>query len=403
MNFDVGAVADINGVSLASLGGVQVPIEGIHVVNMDMEGNVLNDYSIQEPVLPKSTATRLPFSGAAGLLEMEIETATDDAASLSGTNDPIGMTVGYYDVYNVLRTDYYPDIRPFVRSGRGFEAGSVDVVRMLVPGMAELRWVEFEPSHTTGTTPGTWRIAKLTASSGVNGRKTVRALNQMVIEGTPIHIGLAEVLITGSVLVNGDDPATAKTVSTGENLSRLLNSGGGLTIGVGVYGSTAGYKTKIENYDPDTGATEKADLNETHGYTREYLQQLIRSAEDAAKNGATAGVKQAAQQVADIAKTMLDSYGTFRDEEYTIKFNAPRNYSGRDKCYRITVYSTEMNDVLFTVDVKVYPEAEQLTNAISLWRTEEANVPASVPTDNNDNNNSVNNNEPAGTTPGGEG
>ena len=172
---------------------------------------------------------------------------------------------------------------------------------------------------------------------------------------------------------------------------------------MGVYGSTAGYKTKIENYDPDTGATEKADLNETHGYTREYLQQLIRSAEDAAKNGATAGVKQAAQQVADIAKTMLDSYGTFRDEEYTIKFNAPRNYSGRDKCYRITVYSTEMNDVLFTVDVKVYPEAEQLTNAISLWRTEEANVPASVPTDNNDNNNSVNNNEPAGTTPGGEG
>ena len=407
MNFDVGAVADISGVSLAALGGVNVPIEGISVVNMDMDGNVLTEYSIQEPFTPKTTATRLPFSGAVGLLEMEIETATDDATSLSGTKEPISMTVGYYDVYNILRTEYYPDIRPFVRSGRNFEAGSVDVIKMIVPGMAELRWIEFEPRHTTGTTPGTWRIGKLTASSGANGRKTVRALNQMVIEGTPIHIGLAEVLITGSVLVNGDDPSTAKTVSTGENLSRLLNSGGGLTIGVGLYGSTAGYKTKIENYDPDTGATEKADLNETHGYTREYLQQLIKSAEDAAKNGATAGVKQAAQQVADIAKTMLDSYGTFREEEYTVKFDAPRNYSGRDKCYRITVYSTEMNDVLFTVDVKVYPETEQLTNAISLWRTEEANVPAPTPaptpSNNNDNNNSVNNNEPAGENTGGEG
>ena len=63
-----------------------------------------------------------------------------------------------------------------------------------------------------------------------------------------------------------------------------------------------------------------------------------------------------------------------------------------------------MNDVLFTVDVKVYPETEQLTNAISLWRTEEANVPVTpAPSQqtNNDNNNSVNNNESAPDTSGG--
>ena len=407
MNFDAGAVSEIAGVSLVSLGGVEVPIEGIYVLNKDMDDNVLNEYSIQEPVTPKSTATRLPFGGAVGLLEMQIETATDEATSLSGTKEPISMTVGYYDIYNILRTEYYPDIRPYVRSGRGFEAGSVDTVKMLVPGMAELRWVEFEPKHKEGTTPGTWRIGKVTAKAGEDGRTNVRALDQLVIEGTPVHIGLAEVLITGSVLVEGDDETTAKTVSSGENLSRLLNSGGGLSIGVALYGSTAGFKAKIENYDSDTGATEKADLNETHGYTREYLQQLIKSANDAAKNGETAGVRQSAQQVADIANTMIDSYGSFNSEDYTVKFKAPKNYSGRDKCYRITVYSTEMNDVLFTVDVKVYPETEQLTNAISLWRTEEANVPvAPAPSQqtNNDNNNSVNNNEPApDASEGGEG
>ncbi|MBP5750160.1 MAG: hypothetical protein J6X24_05185, partial [Firmicutes bacterium] len=105
--------------------------------------------------------------------------------------------------------------------------------------------------------------------------------------------------------------------------------------------------------------------------------------------------------------TMLDSYGSFSNEDYTVKFKAPKNYSGRDKCYRITVYSTEMNDVLFTVDVKVYPETEQLTNAISLWRTEEANVPVTPPPSqqtNNDNNNSVNDNGSApDTSEGGEG
>ena len=405
MDFMVGAVEDITGVNLVSLGGVEVPIEGISVVNMSMSNEVLNEYSVQEPVLPKSTATRLPFLGAVGLLDLEIETATDDATSLSGTKDPIKMTVGYYDVYNILRTETYPNIRPYIRSGRGFEAGSVDTLRMLVPGMAELRWLEFEPTHTTGTTPGTWRIGKLTARSGVDGRKNVRNLNQMVIEGTPIHIGLAEVLVTGSVLVNGDDAGTAKTVSTGENLSRLINSGGGLSIGVGVFGSTAGYKARIENYDPETGATEKADLNETHGYTRDYLVQLISSAEAGARSGATSGIRQAAKQVAEIANAMLDSYGTFTDEANTVRFQAPRNYSGRDKCYRITVYSVEMTDVLFTVDVKVYPEADQLANAISLWRTEEANAPA--PSSDNsfesDNNNSVNTTPAENNTSGGEG
>ena len=103
---------------------------------------------------------------------------------------------------------------------------------------------------------------------------------------------------------------------------------------------------------------------------------------------------------------MLDSYGTFENENFTVKFKAPRNYSGRDKCYRITVYSAEMNDVMFTVDVKVYPETEQLTNAINLWKTEEANVPAPAPQNttpaDDDNNNSVNDN-PADDTSGGEG
>ncbi|MBO5517424.1 MAG: hypothetical protein J6A42_05040 [Firmicutes bacterium] len=398
MDFEVGAVTDITGLNLVSLGGIEVPIEGVSVVNMDMDGNVLNEYSIQESILPKQTASQFAFSGAAKLLNLEIETATDDASSLSGTKDPISMTVGYYDVYGVLRTEYYPDIRSYVRSGRNFEAGSVDVINLLVPGMDELRWIEFEPRHTTGTTPGTWRIAKLTASAGADGRKSVRILNQMIIEGTPIHIGLAEVLVTGSVLVNGDDPSTAKTVSTGESLSRLMNSGGGLSIGVGVYGSTAGYKAKIENFDPDTGATEKADLNETHGYTRDYLIQLISSAEAAARGGATAGVRQAAKQVAEIANAMLDSYGTFTDEANTVRFQAPRNYSGRDKCYRITVYSNEMNDVLFTVDVKVYAETEQLTNAINLWRTEEANAPAPAPSTDN-----TQTDTPAETPAGGEG
>ncbi len=402
-NFFCGAVSDITGISLVSLGGVNVPIEGIYVANRAMDGTVLNEYSVQAPVTPKQTATRLAFSGATSLLNLEIETATDEAASLSGTTDPISMTVGYYDIYGVLRTETYSDIRPFVVSGRRFEAGSVDQVRLLVPGMSELRWIELEPKHTTGTTPGTWRIAKLTASAGLDGRSTVRALNQMVIEGKPIHIGLAEVLITGSVLVNGDDPTTAKTVSTGENLSRLINSGSGLSIGVALYGSTAGFDAKIENYDPDTGATEKADLNETHGYTRDYLTQLISSAEASAKNGATAGVRQAAKQVADIATTMRDSYGTFRTENATVSFQAPRNYSGRDKCYRITVFSNEMNDVLFTVDVKVYAEAEQLTNAINLWRTEEANVPASAPSSDTPSTDNTQTNTPAETPAGGEG
>ena len=49
------------------------------------------------------------------------------------------MTVGYFDEYGVLSTQVFGDIRGSIVSGRGFAAGETDVVRVLIPGMSELR------------------------------------------------------------------------------------------------------------------------------------------------------------------------------------------------------------------------------------------------------------------------
>ncbi|MCR4725412.1 MAG: hypothetical protein K5772_08260 [Clostridia bacterium] len=366
-----GNVADITGINIVSLGSLSVPVSGIYAANQASDGTVLQDYSVQSGASPKTTPERISFNGSVGLLNLTLETANDDSNSSSGTMAPIRMKVGYYDIYGVQRTDTFEDIRPYVTSGGNFAAGSVDTVRMLVPGMMELRWIELEPAGT-GDTPATWRLKKLSAGVGIDGTQTVRNLDTRIVQGEPLHVSLADILMKGIVTVDGDDVSSAKTITSGENLSRLLNSGGGLVIGVNTYGSTEGFSAKIENYDPQTGATEKANLSETHGYTNDYLSQLISSAKSSASNGKSSGEKQAAQQVVNIASAMLNSYGSLTTDSASVVFRAPRNFSGRDLNYRITVYSNEMNDVLYTVDVKIYSEADVLSNAISLWRAEQS-------------------------------
>ena len=401
LSYNLGYVSEITGVSVVSTGGLEVPLDGIYVANVGPDGSVLQDYSVQTPAMPNGIPQRYAFNGSVGLLNMTLQTGSDEATASSGTDGAVRMTVGYYDIYGVLRQDTYQDIRPYINSSDAFQPGATDTLRMLVPGMAELRWVELEPIRkSAGDTPATWRLDKVTASIGLGSRSQSKYINKTVMEGTPIHIGLADILLTGVVSVTGDTDEDKKNVTSGETVSRMMSSGSEMDISVRAFGSTAGIAAKVENYDPTTGAVERANLGETHGYTREYLVQLISSAESSARTGETAGVRQAAKQVAEIADSMLESYGTLDAPEgsYNVKFKAPRNFTGSDLYYRITVYSRELNDVLFSVDVRVNSEPDLLTNAVNLWRTEQANVPAPAPSsggggnNNSDNTNNTNNN-----------
>ncbi|MBR0114280.1 MAG: hypothetical protein IJM11_03760, partial [Firmicutes bacterium] len=367
IDFDLGNVSDITGAFITAQGGLDAKIQNMYVEAQSFEGETLFTRSISGTVSPSERPARYPFSGNVGLLRLTLETAGDDSSIHSGTTDPIAMTVGYYDSYGVMRTYTIDNIRSYVSEGGGFAAGSVDEIGVLVPEMTELRYIELEPRNSEGYIASSWKLSRLTAVIGNGGRSITRVYDQLIVQGKPAHIGLADILLSGLVYSGSASigvPSQAKTVASGENLSTLLDSGDVLRIDPTVHGSTSGITAQIENYDPQTGASSAASLGATHGYTDSYLSQLLSSAKLSRISGDSAAEREAAAQVEAIINELTKSAGSFRNDG-NVNFTAPRNFTGRDLSYRITVRSQELEDILFTVDVKVYPEADQLTNAVT--------------------------------------
>ena len=408
LDYVLGDVTEIAGINVVAIGSIDAPIRAVYLGNQTKDGSVDQAWGVDHVIVPTENPQRVDFAGSVGLLNLSLKTAEDVGTASSGTKGPVRMTVGYYDEYGYLTTDdaVFDNIRPLIESGSGFVAGKTDTIRLLIPGCSEIRWVRLEPWHNEGTTNAEWRLDQIDAQIGLDGHPITRTIDkekQVISEGTPLDVILAEVLVNGTVYLKEDPTAQTNEeggnaaaeqkqdegtpVHTGENLPVQLDSGEGLQIDVRVFGSSMDYQATLYSLDPVTGATGRGSLSPTHHYTDEQLAERIADAERVIAEGsvenannsadvarALAEEVKAAKSVLAYAKALQNTKGSLLNGSGTVTFFAPRNYSGETKYYRLTIASAEVPSAAFLLDISVTSETELLTDAITRLETAHTNT-----------------------------
>ena len=119
----------------------------------------------------------------------------------------------------------------------------------------------------------------------------------------------------------------------------------------------------ITSYDPSTGATGRANLDATHGYSESQLASRETFAnETLAIEGVTDAERAAAEKVLSIITTLRNSAGSFNPGSSTSSFKAPHNYGSSKIYYQITVKNSS-GDLIFGVVVTVQTENDPLPAA----------------------------------------
>ena len=375
LDFSVGNVGEFVGVNIVSMGKLDMNIDSLYLADQDAEGTVLSQKSYPYGITPELSPARYNFDGETKLVNLTIVTAEDESMANSGTDGPVRMVVGYVDIYGESKTQTYENIRPYIVSGDKFSAGSMDTVRMLIPNMAELRWIELEPKseHKEETAEGTasmasWKLRQVSASVGLEDRSVTRVLDQRIMEDAPLHIVFSDIVLVGTVYVaeaGGDLSQPLVTVGTGHGESVTVDSGADVFVTVRVSGSDEGFTARLSGLDPITGEEEKASLDPTHGYSTETLDMLYTLAGESVENAFYEQEKESAQHVMDLVQSVRNSAGRFYADQ--VRLTTPHNYTGAKMKYRITVCSEEEPNAYFTLDVIIRNEPNELADAIANW------------------------------------
>ena len=388
LDFNLGNVEELTAVNLVTAGKLDLTIRSIWLADLTADGTVGTIWGSGDTLTPGVSPMRVNFTDDVTLLTLVIKTADATTSTSSGTNGPIRMTLGCYDKYGEMRQPLvFEDIRVYAdsveqtdetASAKGFMAGGTAVIKLLLSDFGELRWIELEPWHDNGETAATWMPSKLSAVLDLYGNPTERFIDQLIVEGEPLHVGMAEILISGTATIRSDahEAVSTVTINSADGAALQLSSGQETVIEPRLMGSDSGWSATLEGYDPATGSTSLILLDETHSYTAAYLAQLYASAHASMENGQSATEREAAKRVVDIILEMQHSAGTFSTLGNLITFRPPRNYTGRDLNYRITVASDEDSSVRFTVDVKALSETDPLPGTIELWVGEQERLAA---------------------------
>lgn len=392
LDYILGDIAELTGVNLVTTGGLNIPLSCIYLANQAPDNTITQTWSIQPDegdIVPSAGRAGYAVNGTVGAVTLKLKTAPNTAGSISsGTQGPVKMTVGYYDEYGVLRTAVYENIRRYITSGGGFAAGDTDEVQMLIPGLSEIRWVEFEPWHDTGDAQASWKLEQLTAQVGLGGAEITKMPNKTIVEGSPLRIGLAEVFVAGDlqtldtkgeVVKAAEDETNPEesddsTIYSGESGTVLLKSGEGIKVNVRVSGSNEGFTAKLESFDPTTGATGRASLEPTHKYTEERLTEILTSAISITNSNATSDERSAAQNVVTQVQALYKSEGSYTAEGDSVTFRTPRNFSGGSQYYRLTISSKENSEAAIVIDLTVNSETDLLSDALDRLSTAQTNA-----------------------------
>ena len=91
-----------------------------------------------------------------------------------------------------------------------FSSGGIDVVTLLIPDFAALRWIELEPWHelkdgeersenAEDGPKASWKLRSVSAAVGLDGAEVTRVVDQRIFEGAPLRIGLSDIILLGTL------------------------------------------------------------------------------------------------------------------------------------------------------------------------------------------------------------
>ena len=367
LTFDQLNIAEITGISIAASGTINVTVDAAWAddrqVNRENEAIAVTkgEYSFARSFTAANVPYRMNPSGSVKLMELTFRTDAATASISGGTNGPVRMTLGYYDDYGDLRTNTYEDIRPYIEGAdKRFLADGEATVKLLACNISELRWVELEPyrdARDTSTAPSMWSLKELRAALDEDGSVTNRSVGALIVEGEPLRVSMADILLTADIAVGNSDEHLKLT---GGSADIQLRSGDSLTIAAKAVGSAEGVTVKLESLDSATGATGQASLDDTRGYTEAELARLASSA--------------ASPEGAAFWRETVPETGSFNaSDKGDVYFSPPRNYTDGSLSYRITIRSREANAASVVVNVTVANETDPIPKELEyLAQTQQA-------------------------------
>lgn len=382
VSYSILNVGEIVGVNLVCVGRLSIGFENGMLINRSGDGTVRGQWSLEGNMSVTRTPSRYNTAGDVTLLDLTLVTAPDSGTVSSGTDAPIRMSIGYYDRYGEFRVKDYADIRSFVHSPTRFQAGSIDRLRLLIPGLSELRWVEFEPYSDGSGALAVWKLQSVAAGMNLSGNTVTRYPSDFVLEGTPLRLSFADILIGGTYATGGleqfADLTGYEVIPAGGTVDVALNPGDGIRIIPRVEGTADGLNITLNRYDPTTGGLGRPDLKDTRGYTRELLEYYAQIAES--------------EEEAAYWRSVIPDDGTWEVYSestalYAVLFIPPRNYTGSTMFYRITISAAENSDAKVIITVSVPAEVNPVDAAIAEIRARNGGtpwtptaIPTSVPT-----------------------
>ena len=222
-------------------------------------------------------------------------------------------------------------------------------------------WVSFTPPRNYTTGRMVYRL-KVASKENPDTAFTVDVTVRNETDQLPEALKAWEaVRATGEIKVTDANGTVVENVSatSGTTVSKLVQSGGGLQITPRA--GTESLEASILSLDPVTGATGAAQLTGKHSYTDASLAQMEAAAQDSLDKAAEGSEEAtAAQAVLTAVGQVRDGDGDFGLEGSEVRFSAPRNYTGSNVYYRITVYSSTTGSRVMTVDVSVTSQEDRL-------------------------------------------
>ena len=375
VDFCIDNLKEITAVNIVTVGRMEVGFDHIEILEQNSNGNVTGKWSFLNKISPTRTPMRVDTNGMVTLLDVDLTTALSDSSINSSTNGPVRMTVGYLDPTGNLRVENYEDIRWYMSVKTPFQAGNTDFIRLLIPDLTEVRWIELEPlsSDPSAEVNATWKLESLSARLDLSGFDITRVLNELILENEPLRVSLADILLAGTVSIITDpeetgNPAGDHVIPTGGSLDLPLFAGEGVRIVPALQGSREGVEVTLNRVDPVTGSLGRADLADTRGYTEALLEQNRQAAEENGRPAEAAVWESLTPDNGIWEVSEVYTPATERTDTDYILFIPPHNYTDEAISYRITMTSRENPAVSVAVNLTIPNEANPVDELLEQAR-----------------------------------
>jgi hypothetical protein len=333
LTFNESYVKEITGILIATSGNVMAQVDMAcvdcyTVDTVDGTRQLLSHFSIPTGATVKNQMVALPVLGdtSVEILDIQFVTALSDANLESGTNDPIVMVLGYTNRMGVPKELVVPDLRNFVISeGAAFSTGSTTRVRLMIRDVASVQSLQLMPYNVDPQITAGWKPSQIVVSLGADGsvQKVTRSLDTYIHEDTEWN---PDAEISGQ-LVGG----------LKVNLSNII-----LTTDVSATNAAGSYGN---SYRVNSAVNKTLAMTVSSGANIRFVVTVSNS-----RQGFTAKAEHTAGAT--------DISGLISNTEEGFTLTMPENTSGGDQSYRITVCSSENENITVVVEVTVISRAE---------------------------------------------